>query len=104
MAKIIRCREVGVDCDFEARGATKQEVLARGIEVLPPELPLSRRRVPLAPPSVNGRRPDGKTLDIGTSLGSTWPAPSVSKDQHRSCPLRIDQANSRWTALTKLPV
>ena len=27
MAKIIRCREVGVDCDFEARGATEQEVL-----------------------------------------------------------------------------
>ena len=27
MAKIIRCREVGVDCDFEARGATEKEVL-----------------------------------------------------------------------------
>ena len=47
MAKIIRCREVGADCDFEARGATEQEVLdkaaehgrkAHGIEVLPPEL------------------------------------------------------------------
>jgi predicted small metal-binding protein len=47
MAKIVRCREVGVDCDFEARGATEQEVLdkaaehgrtAHGIEVLPPEL------------------------------------------------------------------
>ena len=22
MAKIVRCREVGVDCDFKARGAT----------------------------------------------------------------------------------
>ena len=47
MAKIVRCRDVGVDCDFEARGATEQEVLdkaaqhgrtAHGIEVLPPEL------------------------------------------------------------------
>jgi predicted small metal-binding protein len=47
MAKIVRCREVGVDCDFEARGATEQEVLdkcaehgwtAHGIEVLAPEL------------------------------------------------------------------
>jgi predicted small metal-binding protein len=47
IAKIIRCRDVGVDCDFEARGATEQEVLdkaaehgrtAHGIEVLPPEL------------------------------------------------------------------
>ena len=27
MAKIVRCREVGVDCDFEARGDTEQEVL-----------------------------------------------------------------------------
>jgi len=47
MAKVVRCREVGVDCDFEARGETEQEVLERcaehgrtahGIEVLPPEL------------------------------------------------------------------
>jgi predicted small metal-binding protein len=47
MAKIIRCREVGVDCDFEARGATEQEVLdkaaehgrtAHGIQELSPEL------------------------------------------------------------------
>ena len=47
MAKIIRCREVGVDCDFEARGATEQEVLAKcaehgrtahGIQELTPEL------------------------------------------------------------------
>ena len=27
MAKVIRCRDVGVDCDFEARGETEQEVL-----------------------------------------------------------------------------
>lgn len=47
MAKIVLCREVGVDCDFEARGETEQEVLdkcaehgrtAHGIAVLPPEL------------------------------------------------------------------
>jgi predicted small metal-binding protein len=47
MAKIVRCREVGVDCDFEARGATEQEVLdrcaehgrtAHGMQELTPEL------------------------------------------------------------------
>ena len=47
MAKVVRCREVGVDCDFETRGETEQEVLdkcaehgrtAHGIEVLTPEL------------------------------------------------------------------
>jgi len=47
MAKIVRCREVGVDCDFEARGATEEEVLekcaehgrtAHGIQDLTPEL------------------------------------------------------------------
>ena len=47
MAKIIRCREVGVDCDFEARGETEQEVLdkcaehgrtAHGMQELSPEL------------------------------------------------------------------
>jgi predicted small metal-binding protein len=47
MAKIIRCREVGVECDFDARGATVQEVLdkaaehgrtAHGIQELSPEL------------------------------------------------------------------
>lgn len=32
MPKIIRCREVGVDCDFEARGATEQEVLDKAAE------------------------------------------------------------------------
>jgi predicted small metal-binding protein len=46
MAKIVRCR-VGVDCDFEAHGATEEEVLqkcsehgrtAHGIEELTPEL------------------------------------------------------------------
>lgn len=29
MSKVIRCREVGVDCDFEARGETEQEVLQK---------------------------------------------------------------------------
>ena len=47
MTKIVRCKEVGVDCDFEARGATEQEVLdqcaehgrmAHGIQELTPEL------------------------------------------------------------------
>ena len=47
MAKVIRCRDVGVDCDFEARGATEQEVLsqcaehakaAHGMNELPPDL------------------------------------------------------------------
>jgi predicted small metal-binding protein len=47
MTKVVCCREVGVDCDFEARGETEQEVLAmcaehgrtaHGIQELPPEL------------------------------------------------------------------
>jgi predicted small metal-binding protein len=47
VAKIVRCREVGVDCDFEARGETEQEILdkcaehgrtAHGMQQLPPEL------------------------------------------------------------------
>ena len=47
MAKIVRCRDVGVDCDYEARGATEQEVLdkcaehgrtAHGMQDLSPEL------------------------------------------------------------------
>jgi predicted small metal-binding protein len=47
MAKIIRCRDVGVDCDFEARGETEQEVLdkcaehgrtAHGMQELTPEV------------------------------------------------------------------
>jgi predicted small metal-binding protein len=45
--KVIRCRDVGVDCDFEARGQTEQEVLkecteharsAHGMEEIPAEL------------------------------------------------------------------
>ncbi len=47
MAKIVRCSAVGVDCDFEARGETEQEVLdqwaehgrtAHGMQELTPEL------------------------------------------------------------------
>jgi len=47
MAKVIRCRDVGVDCDFEARGQDVQEVLekcteharlAHGMEEIPADL------------------------------------------------------------------
>jgi predicted small metal-binding protein len=47
MSKIVRCSELGVDCDFEARGATEEEVLQKcsehgrtehGIQDLTPEL------------------------------------------------------------------
>jgi predicted small metal-binding protein len=45
--KVVRCREVGVDCDFEARGNTEQEVLQKcaehakkdhGMDEIPPDL------------------------------------------------------------------
>lgn len=29
MSKVVRCRDVGVDCDFEARGDTVQEVIKK---------------------------------------------------------------------------
>jgi predicted small metal-binding protein len=32
MAKVLRCRDVGVDCDFECRGATEKEVLDKAAE------------------------------------------------------------------------
>jgi predicted small metal-binding protein len=47
MAKTVNCRDVGVDCDFVARGETEQEVLqqcaehartAHGMNELPSEL------------------------------------------------------------------
>jgi predicted small metal-binding protein len=47
MAKVLRCREVGVDCDFEARGESEEEILqkcaehaksAHGTDEIPPEL------------------------------------------------------------------
>lgn len=47
MAKVVKCRDVGVDCDFESRGETEQEVLkkcaehartAHGMDALPPDL------------------------------------------------------------------
>ncbi len=47
MAKVVKCRDVGVDCDFEARGQTEQEVLrnaaehartAHGMKEISPEL------------------------------------------------------------------
>jgi predicted small metal-binding protein len=47
MAKTISCRDVGVDCDFQAQGETAEEVLqkcsdharsAHGMTEIPPEL------------------------------------------------------------------
>jgi predicted small metal-binding protein len=47
MTKVISCRDVGMDCDFEARGETDQEVLRQcaeharkehGMERIPAEL------------------------------------------------------------------
>jgi predicted small metal-binding protein len=47
MSKVLRCREVGMDCDFEARGETEAQVLQKAAEhaksdhninELPPEL------------------------------------------------------------------
>lgn len=47
MTKVISCRDVGMDCDFEARGETDQEVLRQcaeharkdhGMEKISPEL------------------------------------------------------------------
>lgn len=47
MAKVVRCRQLGVECDFEARGTTDEEVMAtcaehsriaHGIHDLTPEL------------------------------------------------------------------
>lgn len=47
MAKVIRCRDVGVDCDFEARGESTEEVMRKcaehartdhGMNEIPPEL------------------------------------------------------------------
>ena len=29
MAKVLTCREVGMDCDFVARGNTEEEILAQ---------------------------------------------------------------------------
>ena len=47
MTKVLKCRDVGVDCDFVARGATVEEVMQQaqqhartdhGYESIPPEL------------------------------------------------------------------
>jgi predicted small metal-binding protein len=32
MAMVVKCRDVGVDCDFEARGETEREVLKKCAE------------------------------------------------------------------------
>lgn len=47
MAKVVKCRDIGVDCDFEARGETEQEILAQcaeharsahGMDAIPPDM------------------------------------------------------------------
>lgn len=47
MAKVLSCRDVGMDCDFVAHGANEQEVLGKaaeharkdhGMDQIPPEV------------------------------------------------------------------
>jgi predicted small metal-binding protein len=47
MAKVLRCRDVGMDCDFEVRATTEEEILqkaaehaqtAHGMKEIPPEV------------------------------------------------------------------
>ena len=47
MAKVLTCREVGMDCDFVARGNSEEEILSQaaqharqdhGFESIPPEV------------------------------------------------------------------
>jgi predicted small metal-binding protein len=47
LTKVLKCRDVGVDCDFVARGATVEEVMEKakvhagkdhGFTEIPPEL------------------------------------------------------------------
>jgi predicted small metal-binding protein len=32
MTKVLKCRDVGMDCDFEARGKTEDEILVQAAE------------------------------------------------------------------------
>lgn len=32
MAKVLRCRDVGLDCDFVARAETEEEILSKAAE------------------------------------------------------------------------
>jgi len=52
MSKVVKCRDVGMDCDFEARGGTEQEVLekcaahaksAHGMDQIPADLAVKVR-------------------------------------------------------------
>ncbi len=47
MAKVVKCRDAGLDCDFESRGATEDEILKQvaehakndhGIAEVPPDV------------------------------------------------------------------
>ncbi|HSF32203.1 MAG TPA: DUF1059 domain-containing protein [Candidatus Tectomicrobia bacterium] len=47
MAKVLRCKDVGMDCDFEVRATTEDEILrqagehahtAHGMKEIPPEV------------------------------------------------------------------
>jgi len=67
MSKIVSCREVGVDCDFEARGETEQEVLqkcadharsAHGMDQIPADLAVKVRA------SIHDEEPQRKTSSV----------------------------------------
>lgn len=54
MSKVLKCRDVGMDCDFVARGESEEEILqkaaahgkaAHGLDQIPPELLAKARAV-----------------------------------------------------------
>ncbi len=68
MSKVVSCREVGVDCDFEARGESEQEVLqkcaehaklAHGMDQIPADLAAKVRA------SIRDEEPRKKTSTAG---------------------------------------
>ncbi|MBV8552305.1 MAG: DUF1059 domain-containing protein [Acidobacteriaceae bacterium] len=82
MSKVVKCREVGVDCDFEARGETEQEVLQKcaehakndhGMNEIPPEL---AAKVKSAIHDELRRLEDACGFaDIGATVNATGPTP-----------------------------
>ena len=49
MGKVLKCRDVGVDCDFEIHGHTDEEILAQAAERLAAQISIRAMQGELAP-------------------------------------------------------
>lgn len=93
MSKVLRCRDVGTDCGFEARGKTEEEILgvvsdharkAHGKTNVPPDMVAKLRAAIREVPPAGGTFPDKNVVEAPPA-GGTFLDENVVEEAEGSC-------------------